>query len=93
MDIHGWQQPGVEKPSQSRVRVVSMQRRGRGHDSRLVTYREIDHINLLKEMKARFLTVKEGTTNIGGEEGGYKLVVLDWNQRYWCELVHFKKYK
>lgn len=56
-----------------------MQRRGRGHDSRLVIYREIDHINLLKKMRARFLTVEEGATNIGGEEGGNKLVVLDWN--------------
>lgn len=93
VDIHAWQQPGVEKPSQSRVRVVSMQRRGRGRDSRLLIYREIDHINLLKKMRARFLTVEEGTTNIGGEEGGKKLVVLNWNRRCWCELMHFKKYK
>lgn len=74
----------VEKPSQSRVKKVSMQRRDRDHDSRLVTSGEIDYINLLKKMRARFLTVEEGTTNTGREEeeAGNNLVVLDGNWRY-----------
>ena len=54
-----WWQPGVGKPRQTRMRRVSLQEINRGHDVRLVIYRELDHINLLK-MGARFITVADG---------------------------------
>lgn len=89
---HVWQHACVGKPSQSRVRKKSTQGKGRDHDGRLVTCREIDHINLLKKMRTRFLTVEEETINLRKEKAENNIVVLDWNCRYWCELMNFKKY-
>lgn len=68
----------MRKPAQTRVRRISTQGRGRDHDSRLVM-KEIDHIALIRKMRAKFLTVEEKNNKDWEEEGGNNLVVLDWN--------------
>ena len=50
------------------------------HSKNLLTY-------ISRIMKTRFLTGKRGVTNVEKVKARKTTVVLDWNWRYWCELV------
>lgn len=88
--IHVGRQPGTECQSQSRQQ-TSIWKGDSGSYGRLVTYVEIEQISKNTEENMGEEGYKYGNEDINTEREKTNMspVGLDWNWRYWCELMVF----